>query len=188
MRSPYDVPACVCDGEWLDHNIPPPTFTARLLARLLDLTFATTIACAAAGAAHLLRPDPASLLDLLAMLVGVIAFGAVMEVRCGATPAKWLLGIRVVDMRGDRPIDTACALRRNVAVLLDGIFFGVIGYLVVRRSPRRMHLGDAWAESRVVSARALPRDLRGDPRRFWRTLPLAAAAACALPLLVGLYS
>lgn len=188
MRSPYDVPACVCDGEWLDRDVPPPSFTTRLLARLADLAIAATVACTAAGAARLLNPAPLRLVDGLAVLIGVVVFGAVMEVRCGATPAKWLMGIRVVDMRGDRAIGAACALRRNLAVLLDGALFGIISYAVVRRSPRKMHLGDAWAESRVVSVEALPRDLRGDEGRFRSSLSIAIVAAGLLPLLVGLYS
>jgi uncharacterized RDD family membrane protein YckC len=67
----------------------------------------------------------------------------------GASPGKWLLGIRIVDHRGRYPIGASRAALRLVAYMISSVSLG-FGHLFVvfRRDRRALH--DILAGTRVV--------------------------------------
>jgi uncharacterized RDD family membrane protein YckC len=78
------------------------------------------------------------------------------EGRWGATPGKWLMGIRVVgtDLA---PCCFGRALIRNVLKFVDGFFNYLIGILMVAYTQDWQRLGDLAARTIVIRTPAKPR-------------------------------
>lgn len=90
----------------------------------------------------------------------------------GATPGKWLVGLRVIDHRGGSPIGVPRALLRLVAYTMSSLTLGVGHTLVVlRRDHRALH--DILAGTRVVSRRRW---------REWAARQASARDASGIPL------
>ncbi len=106
-------------------------------------------------------------------IAGVLAYFILAEALFGATVGKRLL--RMAMMKVDQqPCGFVSATVRAVLRPIDGIFFGLIAYLRMGRSPLRQRLGDSVART-VVVASASP----SYPRR-----PLSRLSpACLLALL-----
>jgi uncharacterized RDD family membrane protein YckC len=129
----------------------------RGFARALDLALHIG-ALELAGRAQTLLPGPLLTLDDAALLgvdaaVGLTAFvlaPALSEALGGATLGKVLLGLEVVSAEDDGPINLGRAVTRNVALVVDVLFFGLVAYSAMARSERRQRVGDAWARSWVV--------------------------------------
>jgi uncharacterized RDD family membrane protein YckC len=68
---------------------------------------------------------------------------------CGATPGKWLLGLRVIDHRGRCPIGPTRAFLRLLAYISSSLTLCWGHFLVVLRRDRRA-LHDILAGTRVV--------------------------------------
>ena len=77
---------------------------------------------------------------------------AFLEGRWGATPGKWVVGIRVLgtDLQ---PCGFGRALLRNLLKLIDGFFNFMVGILVVALSESCQRLGDMAANTIVVDVR-----------------------------------
>lgn len=67
----------------------------------------------------------------------------------GATPGKWLAGLRVVDHRGRAPIGATRAIMRLFAYTVSSLTFG-IGHLMMMFRSDRCALHDLLAGTRVV--------------------------------------
>lgn len=67
----------------------------------------------------------------------------------GATPGKWLAGLRVVDHRGRSPIGISRAVMRLFAYAVSSLTFG-IGHMMVLFRSDRCALHDILAGTRVV--------------------------------------
>jgi uncharacterized RDD family membrane protein YckC len=82
------------------------------------------------------------------MLLVLVGF-SYLEGRCGKTPGKWLLGIRVVgsDLR---PCGFWRALVRNLLTFVDGFFNFLVGVLLVALTENWQRLGDLAARTLVV--------------------------------------
>ncbi|MFW5921919.1 MAG: RDD family protein [Halodesulfurarchaeum sp.] len=82
----------------------------------------------------------------------LIGFGyfIVLEGKYGKTVGKRLVGIEVVTEDG-RPIDYQASLIRNVLRIIDGIFFYLVGAILVILSEDEQRLGDRIANTIVVS-------------------------------------
>jgi uncharacterized RDD family membrane protein YckC len=86
---------------------------------------------------------------------------SVTEGLWGATPGKWLTGIRAIgtDLR---PCGIGRALIRNLLKMVDGFFNFLIGILMVAYTPDWQRLGDLAARTIVIRAPAGGlRELRG---------------------------
>lgn len=81
------------------------------------------------------------------VVVGTYFVG--LEARYGQTVGKRLAQIRVVDESGGT-IDGSAALVRNVLRLVDGLFFYLVGAVLVVLSDDEQRLGDRIAETVVV--------------------------------------
>lgn len=67
----------------------------------------------------------------------------------GATPGKWLLGLRIIDHRGRFPVGVSRAVMRLFAYSVSSLTFG-IGHLILLFRRDRCALHDLLAGTRVV--------------------------------------
>jgi uncharacterized RDD family membrane protein YckC len=74
---------------------------------------------------------------------------------CGASMGKWMLGLRVVRMTGERPTILDGVIR-ELGYFIDALFFGLIAKGQMEGSSYQQRLGDKWARTTVVDAKALP--------------------------------
>lgn len=79
------------------------------------------------------------------------AYYIVLEGQFGQTVGKWAVGLTVVRESGN-PIDYRDALVRNVLRIVDGLFFYLVGAILVYRSETNQRLGDSVGNTVVVSA------------------------------------
>ena len=89
---------------------------------------------------------PALLLFLIA-----IAYYVVMEKTSGATLGKMAMKLKVVKQDGTA-LDWQAAVVRNVLRIIDGLFFYLVGAIVVWVSKSKQRLGDMAAHTIVVRA------------------------------------
>ena len=81
-----------------------------------------------------------------------LTYTLLLEGLCGGrTPGKWLLGLRVVDRKGE-PIGIRKSLVRNVLRIVDAFPAGLylVGLYFMKKRGRR--LGDLWANTQVIRA------------------------------------
>ena len=84
-----------------------------------------------------------------------IVYYIVLEAHSGATLGKRLVGIKVVRLEGDAPIDMQASIVRNVLRLVDGLFFYLVAAIAVIASKDKQRLGDMVAKTVVVRSRAV---------------------------------
>jgi len=92
-------------------------------------------------------------------VVATILYHAFSESIGGASLGKRLFGLEVVG-EDLRPATLLQGWKRSLAFLVDGFFFGMVGYNAMKKSPIRQRIGDGWAKTRVVLRRSLPPALR----------------------------
>ena len=73
----------------------------------------------------------------------------VMEATVGATLGKMVMGLRVVQPDGC-PIGWGQSLVRNILRIIDGLFFYLIGAILIWDSAKRQRLGDRLAGTVVA--------------------------------------
>lgn len=177
------------------------SFWPRVAARLIDIVVMTglgSIAGAIFGVvlvivATILRQPQAALtakyhragiaVFIFTLLAGV-AYHTICEGLHGSTVGK--LALKMVVVRED---GTEChpfaALKRSVAYFFDALIFGLIGYMVMKKTAQEQRYGDHWAHTIVCKRTAVaPQYLRGGGR-FATVLLLAAMANIGL-VIVGL--
>ena len=95
-------------------------------------------------------------------LTGAPAFGwfaialgyyIVLEALYGATLGKRLIGLKVVKIDGDAPIDWQASIVRNVLRIVDGFIFYLVAAIAVLASKEKQRIGDMVARTVVVRAR-----------------------------------
>ena len=86
--------------------------------------------------------------------IGLLAilYYIVMEATQGATLGKMALGLRVVKTNGS-PISWSESIIRNLLRIIDGLFFYLVGAILIWNSPLRQRLGDRAANTVVVRRR-----------------------------------
>jgi uncharacterized RDD family membrane protein YckC len=85
--------------------------------------------------------------SLASILAIVYYFG--LEATQGATLGKKMLGLRVVKVDGS-PISWSESIIRNLLRIIDGLFFYLVGAILIWTSPERQRLGDRLAKTVVV--------------------------------------
>jgi uncharacterized RDD family membrane protein YckC len=106
------------------------------------------------------RPDGQLTLVLFSLL-GMIALETVCEGLHGSTLGKLILGFVVVQEDG-APCPVGSAFIRSIAYFVDGLFFGLIGYFAMQKTPQEQRHGDEWAHTIVCRrAQIAPQNLRG---------------------------
>jgi uncharacterized RDD family membrane protein YckC len=157
--------------------LPGVSFWPRAGARVIDVIIHNVIALCSGFLVGILLAIVAALRHIpLAMLIGpnetgiaVIVFGLlgtiVFEAICegfhGSTPGKLMLSMVVIQEDGS-PCRPGSAWIRSFSYLIDALFFGLIGYLNMQKSPQQQRHGDDWAHT-IVCKRSFvaPQNLRG---------------------------
>lgn len=149
-------------------NVESAGFGIRLAARLLDYGPLIVIAGLSLGVISFFVSTPAAdtserlaerFVLRIAAIVASVLYHAFSESVGGATLGKRLLGLEVVS-EDLRPATLLQGWKRSLAILIDGFFFGLIGYNAMKKSELRQRIGDEWAGTRVVLRRSLPPALR----------------------------
>ncbi len=156
-------------------------FGRRMAARVIDIVYHWIAALAfvflgAIGVAILdeinntqllLNLENSTGLTFSGMAIGLLASAAyhtLLEGIHGSSLGKMILGITV--RRSDLGRCTIWpAFIRSVAMLVDGLFFGVIGAIAMSDSDTRQRVGDRWAKTVVIRKHSVP---KGHASSFWR--------------------
>jgi uncharacterized RDD family membrane protein YckC len=123
-----------------------------------------------------------------AVVIGVAGFGAVAflgpiandvwmpcKSRAGASVGMRIAGIRVVMLDGSRPPLRAFAIRYALWVV-DGMLWGIVGLVVVLRTPYRQRVGDLVAGTVVVRKDSVDQPVLPGPDRDLGAVPEAEFA------------
>ncbi len=117
-------------------------------------------------------------------LLGLVAYETICEGWHGGTLGKLALSMVVVQEDGT-PCRPVPALIRSLAYFFDSLFFGIIGYLAMNKSPQEQRHGDVWAHTIVCRRHDAPQQSLRSGGRFVGILLLAVMADAAL-LIVGM--
>jgi uncharacterized RDD family membrane protein YckC len=161
------------DGPRATDPLPSAGWWRRLLATLVDMLLFCAVS--ALLAAPLIRPFDLSSaglsLDALVQVTSLPSwrrhaagvFGVWVALwwgyftvgwgRCGATPGKWLLGLRIVDHQERCPVGFSRAILRLVAYSVASSVTLGLGHLLVLLRRDRKALHDLLAGTRVVRLR-----------------------------------
>jgi len=86
----------------------------------------------------------------LVFLFVIFAYLIVMEAYIGWTIGKRILGMRVIDVSGNK-IGLSKSIIRNILRLVDGLpAFNILGIILIATSPREQRFGDRIAKTYVV--------------------------------------
>ena len=97
-------------------------------------------------------------IGLLLGLVGVFVYWFLLEgLWDGYTIGKKLFGIKVVEEDGHE-CTLSSSFVRNLLEIIDGLFYYLVGFIVMAVSDKRQRIGDRLAGTTVV--RETPRDTR----------------------------
>lgn len=175
------------------------SFWPRFFARIIDfilhyiigfatgILFVVLLAVASGG-----RP-PVSVLHriseihvptFLAGILGWFAYFVICETVHGSTLGKLALSMQVVQQDGS-PCRLKSAVIRELGYFVDGMFFGIIGYLGMKDDPEHQRYGDQWADTMVFKRSDVPLESRQDGARFVLALMLGIFVDVAF-LMVGL--
>ena len=89
----------------------------------------------------------------LTFLAIMALYFVLLEGLAGATPGKWLLGLRVVRIDGRRP-GLWKSLLRNALRVVDSLpTLHILGAILIARSAERARFGDRVAGTRVIRVR-----------------------------------
>ena len=206
---PSDIPAVTTEpafsfgGYASDTAGLPQTagFGIRTLARIIDLVVHYFVAVAAGmfiglAVAVAARGDPVatraalvhlrqtSVLAFLFSLVGSAMYHTVCEGVHGSTLGKLICGLVVLDDKG-QPCGLRAALGRTFSFYIDGLFFGIVGYMAMKGSPLNQRNGDKWFQTIVATRKATPATALRSGGRFVLAL-LAGIAVDAVFMLMAM--
>jgi uncharacterized RDD family membrane protein YckC len=110
--------------------------------------------------------------------LAALAYQSFSEWIGGATLGKLALGLRVrsVDLT---PCTLGGAVLRNLAFYIDALFFGMVAYGSMSRSPRKQRLGDKMGRTVVVKVASLG-ELRPSAKKL--TLGIVGGAVLAVAI------
>lgn len=82
-------------------------------------------------------------------ITGFIFYCAICEAYYGATLGKLILGLFVVNKKGEQ-ISFGAGFVRSLLFFIDSFFFGLVGYAVMKDSPLKQRIGDRAAGTVVI--------------------------------------
>ena len=85
----------------------------------------------------------------LYMLVGILYY-LLLEWLAGGTVGKMALGMKIVKVNGEK-MDFVASLLRNLLRIVDGLFFYLVGAILIWKSDKKQRLGDRVAKTVVVA-------------------------------------
>jgi len=101
------------------------------------------------------RAQEASAITYALSLLGACLYHTMCEGIHGASLGKLMCGLRVLRQDG-RPSTMKGALLRSLAWHVDALFFGLVGYAFMSKSPSNQRLGDRWGKTIVSRTKDLP--------------------------------
>ncbi len=155
----------------------PAGFAIRLAARIIDSVarvllagvagFVAAILLAILSAAGVIdagwqgrtaHPHGPSVIasSLLFGLLSSVVYDTACEALGGATFGKAICGLRTIRNDGG-PCTFGKALGRSLAYFVDSLFFGLVAWSSMSKSPMAERLGDKWAGTYVIKAATLPK-------------------------------
>jgi uncharacterized RDD family membrane protein YckC len=155
-------------------------FGIRALARVIDAAVGVIIGLLASITALLVSvvrdptADPDTWLGVMddltfvgtvMSILGNVAYHAITEAVGGASIGKLVCRLRVVTDDFMAPSFRA-TVTRSAAIVVDGLFFGLIAYRKMSNSPLQQRYGDDWAGTAVVRTGQTPAGARG----AWRAV------------------
>lgn len=148
-----------------DAMLEPGGFGIRAAAHVLDAVICALVALVAGAAGGVTvallagaglaaadwqeRIGKSSALTFVFGLIASLTYHVACEWLGGATAGKAICGLRVLTEQR-RPCTFAKALGRNLAYYFDVLFFGLVAYSQMSKSPMRQRFGDQWAGTIVV--------------------------------------
>ncbi len=129
----------------------------RAMAYSIDLVLLTLVDVIIAVVGLLTGSTPEVFFVWAVPLMVLLFFGyfIVLEANLGATLGKLAFGLRVVKTDGTA-LTWSSALIRNLLRLVDGLFYYLVGALLMWRSPLKQRLGDRVAKTVVIRPRTPP--------------------------------
>lgn len=113
-------------------------------------------------------------------LLGNFLYQTVMEGIHGSSLGKLVCKLRVITTDG-LPCNMTRALLRSLAFYLDSLFFGLVGYNSMQKSPLNQRYSDVWAKTVVLRTADIPLSAK---RPMWRFLiGFCLGSACWMFLL-----
>jgi uncharacterized RDD family membrane protein YckC len=88
-------------------------------------------------------------------ILGGILYHSLTEGIHGASIGKSVCQLRVLQQDG-QPSNMKGAAIRSLAWLIDGMFFGIVGWCSMEKSPLRQRNGDVWGRTIVVKTKDIP--------------------------------
>jgi len=90
--------------------------------------------------------DPICLIFLIAIFIYFVVFESFLS----ATPGKFFLKLRVIDISGNKP-GLVKGLLRNLLRFIDGLpTLNLLGIYLILTTPENMRFGDKVAKTRVI--------------------------------------
>jgi uncharacterized RDD family membrane protein YckC len=117
-------------------------------------------------------------------LLGSVAYHVICTSIHGSSLGKLALSMVVVQEDGS-PCRFGPAVIRELGYFVDALFFGLIGYFAMQKTPQEQRHGDEWAHTVVCKRSSLAPEKLGGTGRFILGLMLALMADAALAM-VGL--
>lgn len=120
----------------------------RVVAAVIDLALIFFVSSIVSGAISDVSVAAGSS-SLIGILIGAVYFIG-LEGSTGQTLGKMVAGIEVIEQTSGQTPGLGTATMRTVLRAIDGIFFYLVGFIVVLVSDRRQRLGDMAAGTLVV--------------------------------------
>jgi uncharacterized RDD family membrane protein YckC len=139
-------------------------FWPRAAARIIDMIIQGfvgfvsgiifTFILVVAGGGHLdravlARLQHTSFSGFLLGIVGAMAYHTICEGLHGSTPGKLMLSMVVIREDGS-PCKIWPAFIRSAGYFVDALFFGLVGYFAMQKTPKEQRHGDEWAHTIVA--------------------------------------
>src|SRR5580704_5700514 len=115
-------------------------------------------------------------------LLGAVAYHVIFTTVHGSTLGKRILSMVVVQEDGS-PCRLKSAVVREFAYFVDGLFFGIIGYMAMQESAQEQRHGDNWAHTIVCKPEVVGTDNLRGAGRFVLAMMFAIMADAAFILI-----
>ena len=127
------------------------------------------------------RAQGSNPLGMFLSLVGGLLYRSLGEGLYGATLGKLICRLRVLSPAGV-PCNLLQAIKRGLAFYWDALFFGLVGYHSMQKSPLNQRYGDLWAKTIVAKTKDIPIPVNKSPWLF--ILSFWLGTTCWLTLIV----
>jgi len=125
------------------------TIVSGIIGLLVGLVVGLLVANGAMNSSAINALGAVTFWSFVWSLLGDTAYHAIGESMHGATLGKLICGLHVLRPDGSK-VSFGSALGRSFAFLIDGLFFGMVGYSSMRSSELRQRYGDKWTNTIVV--------------------------------------